>query len=386
MLSRLFRRLGGVPEAQPSSPGGALPVGKQILPRHAVIPGPDRPSEPVPESRHRIGEPREAHDVVAPEGTDGEHDRGRQAESPAQITLRGWKDVVFRVWGRTGGDNVTLVAAGVAFYAMLAIFPAFAAFVSSYALVADPHTVRQTAIELSAFLPPEAAKLLIDALSGLVDKPPSRLSLGLVLGMLIAVWSARAGMSALMTGLNIANEEKEKRGFIEQQIVALLLTVGALMVAGVVVVTLAVIPVVLAWFPVAETARLALDLARWPILAGLMMVGLAILYRVAPSRKEARWKWVSWGAVFATTVWLIASAAFSYYVSKFGAYDAMYGSLGAVIVLLLWFWLSAVIVLVGAMLNAEVEHQTMRDTTIGRPQPMGARGARMADTVGARSE
>jgi membrane protein len=314
-----------------------------------------------------------------------EHDRGRQAESPWQISPRGWWDVIVRVWRRVGADNLALVAAGVAFYAMLAVFPALAAFVSTYGLIADPHSVRQTAVELSAFLPPEAAKLLIDALSALVDKAPSRLSLGLMLGLLIALWGARAGMSALMTGLNIANEEEEKRGFIEQQIVALLLTIGALMVAGVVVVALAVIPVVLALFPIGDGARLALGLARWPILAAMMMIGLAVLYRFAPSRREPRWEWVSWGAVFATTFWLGASAAFSYYVSRFGAYDAMYGSLGAVIVLLLFFWLTALIVLVGAMLNAEAEHQTMRDTTIGRPKPMGARGAHMADTVGASS-
>jgi membrane protein len=265
---------------------------------------------------------------------------------------------------------------------MLAVFPALAAFVSTYALVADAHTVRQTAIELSAFLPPEAAKLLIDALSGLVDKATSKLSLGLILGVLIALWSARAGMSALMTGLNIADEEEEKRGFIDQQIVALFLTIGALIVAGVAVVALAVIPVVFTLFPIGDSARLALGLARWPILTILMMLGLAVLYRFAPSRREPKWKWVSWGAVFATAFWLFASAAFSYYVSKFGAYDAMYGSLGAVIVLLLWFWLSALIVLVGAMLNAEAEHQTLRDTTIGQPKPLGARGAHMADTVG----
>jgi membrane protein len=346
-----------------------------------AILGLDHSKKPIPAPRRSIGEPHEADDI-APENAASEHNRGRQAESPAQISLRGWKDVIVRVWRRVGRDNLALVAAGVAFYAMLAVFPALAAFVSTYALVADAHTVRQTAIELSAFLPPEAAKLLIDALSGLVDKATSKLSLGLILGVLIALWSARAGMSALMTGLNIADEEEEKRGFIDQQIVALFLTIGALIVAGVAVVALAVIPVVFTLFPIGDSARLALGLARWPILTILMMLGLAVLYRFAPSRREPKWKWVSWGAVFATAFWLFASAAFSYYVSKFGAYDAMYGSLGAVIVLLLWFWLSALIVLVGAMLNAEAEHQTLRDTTIGQPKPLGARGAHMADTVG----
>ena len=217
-----------------------------------AILGLDHSKKPIPAPRRSIGEPHEADDI-APENAASEHNRGRQAESPTQISLRGWKDVIVRVWRRVGGDNLALVAAGVAFYAMLAVFPALAAFVSTYALVADPHTVRQTAIELSAFLPPEAAKLLIDALSGLVDKATSKLSLGLILGVLIALWSARAGMSALMTGLNIADEEEEKRGFIDQQIVALFLTIGALIIAGVAVVALAVIPVVFALFPIGDS-------------------------------------------------------------------------------------------------------------------------------------
>jgi membrane protein len=235
-----------------------------------AILGLDHSKKPIPAPRRSIGEPHEADDI-APENAASEHNRGRQAESPAQISLRGWKDVIVRLWRRVGGDNLALVDAGVAFYAMLAVFPALAAFVSTYALVADPHTVRQTAIELSAFLPPEAAKLLIDALSGLVDKATSKLSLGLILGVLIALWSARAGMSALMTGLNIADEEEEKRGFIDQQIVALFLTIGALVVASVAAIALAVIPVVFALFPIGDSARLALALARWPILTVLLV-------------------------------------------------------------------------------------------------------------------
>lgn len=331
--------------------------------------------------RRTLAEPRETDDIP-PETAATERHRGREAERPAQIPTLGWKDILIRVWLRIGADNHSLVAAGVAFYAMLAVFPALAAFVSIFGLIADPHTVQQTAIQASAFMPPEAAKLLMDALIGLIDKANSKLSWGLIISVPIALWSARAGMAALMTGLNIAYEEKEKRSFINQQIVALLLTFGAMLFAGVMVVALAVIPVAIAFLPLSDAQRTVLGLARWPILALLMMVGIAILYRFAPSRRQPKWNWISWGAVIATALWIEASAAFSYYVSRFGSYDAMYGSLGAVIVLLLWFWLSALIVLVGATLNAETEHQTLHDTTIGSPKPMGERGAHMADTVG----
>lgn len=224
---------------------------------------------------------------------------------------------------------------------------------------------------------------MLDALTALVNKANSKLNLAVLVGLGIAVWSARAGIAALMTGLNIAYEEAETRGFIKQQVVALSLTFGALLFAGVVVLALAVIPAAISVLPLSDPQRTTLGLARWPVLAALMMIGVAILYRFAPSRRQPQWRWISWGAALATAVWISASAGFSYYVSRFGSYDAMYGSLGAVMVLLLWLWLSAFVLLIGATLNAESEHQTLLDTTIGDPKPMGKRGAHVADTVGA---
>ena len=333
-------------------------------------------------ARHSLAEPQDADDIP-PELAKREPHRGREAARPAEIPAPGWKDILTRAWRRIGADNHSLVAAGVAFYAMLAVFPALAAFVSIFGLIADPQTVRQTALQASEFMPPEAATLLLDALTALVNKANSKLNLALVVGLGIAVWSARAGIAALMTGLNIAYEEGEKRGFIKQQVVALSLTFGALLFAGVVVLALAVIPAAISFLPLSEAQRTTLGLARWPVLAALMMLGVAILYRFAPSRRQPQWRWISWGAALATAVWIFASAGFSYYVSRFGSYDAMYGSLGAVMVLLLWFWLSAFVLLIGATLNAESEHQTLLDTTVGAPKPMGERGAHVADTVGA---
>jgi len=353
----------------------AVAVGLAWFERRRPIPAPSPP-------RHGIAEPRVS-DEIPPELAETEAGRGRRARHPGQIPLAGWKDVLSRVWCRMGTDNLTLIAAGVAFFEMLAIFPALAAFVSTFALVADPGGVRQTAVELSAFMPPEAAKLLIDALSSLVAHATSQLSLGLIFSVLVALWSARAGLAALITGLNIAYEEQEKRGFVEQQIVALLLTLGALLLGAVVIVALGVIPIVLAFMPPSSAEAMLVGLARWPVLAVLSMGGVAVLYRYAPSRRQAKWQWISWGSILATLLWLLASGAFSFYVTRFGSYDAMYGSLGAVAVLLLWLWLSALIILIGATFDAEAEHQTLCDTTTGAPKPLGRRGAHMADTVGA---
>jgi membrane protein len=308
--------------------------------------------------------------------------RGREAERPEQITLAGWRDIAMRLWRRLGSDNLSLVAAGVAFYAMLAIFPALAAFISLYGLIADTHSVERMAAELAAVMPVEAAKLLTDALRTLIGKANSQLNLALAISILVALWSARTGMASLVTGLNIAYEEEEKRGFVEQQLVAIGLTIGAIVFAAIAGAALAGVPAAIAFLPLSERTETVLAVARWPVLAVFVMVAVAILYRIAPSRRDPKWRWVSWGAVLATLSWLGGSALFSLYVSRFSSYDATYGSLGAVVVLLLWFWLSALVVLFGAVINAEAEHQTARDSTVGAEKPLGQRGARMADTIG----
>jgi membrane protein len=286
-----------------------------------------------------------------------------------------------RTWNEIGEDNISHLAAGVGFYALIAIFPAFAALVALYGLIANPADVEQHTALLSTFLPAEALKLLTDALHNLVTKEKSGLSFGLILGVLLAIWSARVGTGALMTALNMAYGEREKRNFVWFNLVALALTGGLVLFGIIAIFTVAVIPVVLKFLPLPERSIEIISVVRWPVLFVLVMLALAVIYRVAPSREKPRWQWVSPGAVAATVLWVIGSAIFSLYVGRFGSYDETYGSLGAVIVLLLWFWLTSYIILAGAELNAELEHQTARDTTTGRPRPMGARGARMADTV-----
>jgi membrane protein len=266
---------------------------------------------------------------------------------------------------RISKDNLTLVAAGVAFYSMSAIFPGIAAFVSIYGLFANPSRTTKQVESVSGLLPAESLKLLTDALSSYASKSHSTLNLALVIALAIALWSAKAGISALMTGLNIANEQAEGRGLIRQQAVALALTVGAILFGAIALGTLAIVPAAINLLPYLDDgARTELGLGRWPVLAILVTLALAVLYRFGAYKPRPKWRWISWGAAIATIMWLIGSALFSFYVSRFASYDVTYGSLAAPVVLLLWFWLSALIVLIGAEIDAELEHS---DSGIVRP-------------------
>jgi membrane protein len=298
--------------------------------------------------------------------------RGRSASSPSSSdnvrsqTL--WR-IAVNVVLRIGRDNLTLVAAGVAFYAMTAIFPAIAAFVSIYGLFADPHAVHSQIAAYANLLPDNALKLLTDALDSFSAKSGSALNVALLISLSIALWSAKAGVSSLMTGLNIANETIEKRNLLLQQGIALALTLGAILFSMVAFAAIALLPAVIAVFPLEDGIKTILGLGRWPLLAVLVCFGLAVVYRFGPYRERAKWRWITWGAAIATVLWLTGSALFSFYVSRFGSYDATYGSLAAPVILLLWFWLSALIVLLGAEIDAELEHG---DGAVARAAPSGA--------------
>jgi membrane protein len=285
-------------------------------------------------------------------------------KSPATL-FKIAKNVVVRI----GKDNLSLAAAGVAFYAMTAIFPAIAVFVSIYGLFADPAKVQDQVASLSGVLPATSLKLLTDALQSYASKSHSSLNFALLVALAIALWSAKAGVSALMTGLNIANEQEEKRSFILQQVIAIALTVGAVLFAMVALTALAVLPALIGFLPLTDQLKTALDLGRWPLLAVLVGFALAVVYRFGAYKEHPKWRWISWGAAIATVLWIIGSALFSFYVSRFGSYDATYGSLAAPVVLLLWFWLSALIVLIGSEIDAELEHS---DSGEVRPTPQGS--------------
>jgi len=305
--------------------------------------------------------------------------KGQAADAPREIPKQGWWDILKRVYASLKDKNLSILAAGVAFYAMLSVFPALAALIALYGLVADPATVQRQINDIQGIIPGEAQKLIATYLKSIVSSNSSKLGISLIASVLIAFWSARAGTVSLMQALNVTYEEEEKRGTIRFQAVAILMTVLAVLLAIVALTLVAAVPAVVQFLPFSKNLKIIGVIAPWPLLIALVAVGLAATYRYAPSRREAKWRWVSWGGVLATVVWLAASAGFSLYVAKFGNYDKTFGSLGAVVVLLTWLYLSAYIVLVGACLNAEMERQTGRDTTSGAEKPMGRRGARMAD-------
>jgi membrane protein len=321
-----------------------------------------RDSDPKPadggKDRKDGADRKDGKNAVKPTGAGPQPGDAPTAPTPEKpASPKGMWEILKRVFLRMGKDNLTLVAAGVAFYGLLAIFPALAALVSIYGLVADPQHVMETAGQISSFIPTEAAKLITDALQKLVTASKPSLNTAAIIAIAIALFSARSGMGALMTGLNIACEVPEKRSFIMQQVIALGLTLGAVIFAVVALATVAGVPVVLKFLPLGQFTEILISVLRWPLLAVLIFLGLAVIYRFAPSLPLPQWRFISRGAIAAAVLWIAGSALFSFYVSKFGDYDATYGSLGAVAILMLWLWLSALIVLLGATIDAEVDRK-----------------------------
>jgi membrane protein len=312
-----------------------------------------------------------------------EHGRGRQATSPWQIPWLGWKDILWRAYKKMNDDRLLAVAGGVVFYALLAIFPAVTAFVSSYGLVADASTIDQHLSLAAGILPSGAVDILHEQLTRLTSNRTSALSFGFVFGLLFALWSANSGTKAVIDGLNVAYEETEKRSFIRLNLVSLIFTLGAFLTLTLAVGAVVVLPIMLKYIGLGAFADALVRILRWPALLAFVILGLAILYRYGPSRREARWAWLSVGSVAAAFGWLVASALFSWYLANFGTYNATYGSLGAAVGMMMWMWISMIVILLGAQLNAEIEHQTAKDSTVGPDKPLGRRGAIKADSIGA---
>lgn len=308
-------------------------------------------------------------------------ERGQKADAPSDLPATGWKETLTRVKTEMKKDNVPLLGAGVAFYALVAIVPGLIAFVSIYGLVADPADVERQINDLLAAAPSEVRELVREQLTSVVDSTSTGLGLGAVFGVLAALWSASSGMKHLMAAINNAYDEEESRGFLKLRGTALLLTVGAVLGGAVAFGAIAVLPALLSDTGLGDAARITVSIIRFPLLGLGLLVALAVLYRFAPDRDEPQWVWVAPGSIVAVVGWLIASAAFSFYTANFGSYDETYGSLGAIIVVMLWLMISATVVIIGAELNAEAEHQTAKDTTMGPREPLGQRGAYVADTL-----
>lgn len=321
-----------------------------------------------------------ANSAQRPSATDVQ--RGRQAMRPSQIPWKGWLDVLWRVFNEIEKDDILQVAAGVAFWGLFALFPALIATVSLYGLVADPADVVQQTNAISRALPPSARSVIAGQLTSIAQSSSADLTFGLILSLTIAFFSASSGVAALMRGINTAYDERETRGWLRQRLLAIGFTITISLFVVVAVSLITWLPLLLEAIGLAGFTRTFIWLVRWPALGLAVMVGLAILYRYAPNRTAPKWPWVTWGAGFATAIWISTSVSFAIYVENFGRFNETYGTLGGVIVLLLWMYISSLAILIGAELNSELEHQTAEDSTLDPPLPMGQREATVADNLG----
>ncbi len=311
-----------------------------------------------------------------------QHGRGRRSSNPFQIPFAGWKDILWRTYQQINDDRLLATAAGVVFFGLLAVFPAITALVSSYGLFADASTIGANLQTMAMMLPDGSFQIVQDQITRVLSKGDTALGATFLFGLGLAIWSANAGVKAVIEALNVVYGEREKRGFFRLNLLSLAFTTGAIIALLLIVSAVVALPLALDHLGLAQESKTIVSLVRWPVMLAMLLAALAILYRFGPSRRAARWEWLSVGTLAAALLWVGGSSLLSWYLSNFGNYDATYGSLGAAIGLMMWMWMSAIIVLCGAELNSEIEHQTVRDSTVGQPKPLGARGAVMADTVG----
>ena len=311
-----------------------------------------------------------------------ERGRGRHAIAPWQVPWAGWKDILWRTYQQISEDRLLAVAAGVVFYGLLALFPSITALVSLYGLFTNAATISEHISLAAGLLPAGGVDIVEEQVKRIASKGDTKLGFTFLFGLGLALWSANAGMKAIIDALNVIYDEKEKRGFIKLNLLSLAFTFGGIVAILLAIGAVVVLPLLLSFVGLGGIGETLLRLLRWPALFVLVVLGLAVLYRFGPSRDQARWQWLSVGSVFASIAWLAGSALLSWYLESFADYDATYGSLGAAIGLMMWMWVSAIVILFGAQLNSEIEHQTARDSTVGPEQPLGERGAAMADTVG----
>jgi membrane protein len=331
-------------------------------------------------------EPKSAGPAVAQAGSFArelsQHGHGRRSSNPLRIPWAGWKDILWRTYVRINDDRLLATAAGVVFFGLLAVFPAITALVSSYGLFADPSTIGADLQTLSLMLPEGSFQIVQDQIARVLDKGSAALGWTFLFGLALAVWSANAGVKAVIDALNVVYGEREKRSFVKLNLLSLAFTTGGIAAVLLMVGAVVAFPLALDHLGLSPDSQFIVSLARWPLMFVILLLALGTLYRHGPSRRAARWEWLSVGTLAAALLWIAGSAALSWYLSNFGNYNATYGSLGAAIGLMMWMWMSAIIVLCGAELNSELEHQTAVDTTVGHAKPLGARGAVMADRLG----
>jgi len=309
-----------------------------------------------------------------------ESGRGRQADTPEEIPPRGWRDILWRVFWAISRDRILSTSGGVAFFSLLAVFPGIAAIVSLYGLFADASTIGKHLSLLSGLMPKGVLQLIAETL--IFRQGNETLGTAFIVGLLIALVSANSGMAALFDALNVVYNEREKRSLLCFYATTFLFTLAGIVFVIFAIAGVVVLPLMLKFVGLTTRTNWLLGILRWPILFATIVLSLACIYRYGPSRKDARWRWVTWGSIAGALLWMGTSMLFSWYVATFDTYNKIYGSLGAGVGFMVWLWISAVVVLLGGELNAQMEHQTARDTTEGSSKPLGSRGAMMADHVG----
>jgi membrane protein len=308
-------------------------------------------------------------------------DRGREARTPSEIPPRGWKDILLRVYANVSKHRILALAAGMTYYSILAIFPAIAALVAMYGLFSDPATITRQLDQLAGFIPAGAIEVAREQLSRLSSKGPQTLGITFAIGLGTSLWSSNAAMKALFDTLNIIYDESEKRGFILLNTISLGFTLGGIVFLIAALGSIVAVPVILSYVGLSGAGDLLLRAGRWPAMFLVLTGALAMIYRYGPSRERARWRWITWGSEIAALLWIGVSGAFSFYAANFGKFNETYGSLGAIIGFMTWLWISAIVILLGAEIDAEMEHQTEHYTTTGPSKPRGRRGARVPDSV-----
>jgi len=304
--------------------------------------------------------------------------RGRTAPGPHGIPWTGWKDVLWRTYSEFQVDNLMYVAGGITFFTLLAIFPALGVFVSLYGLISDVEAVGEQMTQLSLVFPPDVVRIMGEQMIRLATERGFNLSAAFLISFIVSIWTANAGMKALFQGLNIAYDEVEKRNFFYRTALTYAFTFAFLTFLTAVTAILVALPIAVKALGMPEWVLAV----RWGLLFAVVSGSFAFAYRYGPCRRRAQWTWLYPGALLAALVWMGGSAGFSWYINNVAHLQVTYGSLGAAIAFMLWIWFSVLVVLIGAEFNAEIEHQTAVDSTVGPPKPMGERGAAMADTVG----
>jgi membrane protein len=345
----------------------------------------DDPSEAVPGTPPATELPKggaPAPDAVRKdkiEATAAERDAGRFATAPHQIPAKGWKTVLKRTGAGFLQDRIMAEAASITFFVLLALFPAIAALISVYGLFTDPTQIGAQLAALSGVIPGDGMQIIQGQISALTAKGQGTLGFAALISLLVSLWSANNGIKSLIGGLNVVYHEHEKRSFVKLTLVAFAFTIGTIIFAIIALFAVVLIPIILNFVGLGFATATLINLLRWPAMFVVVAVVLAFVYRYGPSRNWARWQWVSWGGAAAAFFWIAVSLLFSFYVANFANYNKTYGSLGAVIGFMTWIWISSIIVLMGAELNAELEQQTEMDSTIGPEKPPGERGAFKAD-------